>query len=250
MPADPTVSVLSDYEMMSRAAADLVARIATRSVEERGRFTVALTGGPEPRRLYELLAGPMADLLPWRRMQVFWGDERYVPHDDEESNFGLARETLFRQIDLPNEQLHPIPTTDLSHEEAAATYEETLREVLGEEAPVMDLILLGLGPDGHVASIFPEDDFGEADADSWVRAVTAPPRHTPRQRITLTLPVLNAARHVLFLVSGDEKRDAVRAVLDERDESRPATHLRPRGACHWMLDEAARGGSERSRTGK
>lgn len=233
--------VFPDLEALSHAAAEAVVHAAEEAVAERPRFALVLAGGSTPRRLYELLAGPYRDRLPWAQVHVFWGDERCVPFEVPASNYGMARETLLRHVPLPEEQIHPMPVEGYPPEQAAAAYEELLHTFAATrpEGPLFDLVLLGLGADGHTASLFPEDAPHLAPKDRWVQAVTAPPRHVPRERLTLTLSALNEARDALFLVAGAEKREAVRAVYHDADAALPATHVHPQRRVRWLLDEAA-----------
>jgi 6-phosphogluconolactonase len=238
----PIVRQCPDLEALSRAAArDLGADIeaATRTQET---YTLALAGGGTPERLYELLAAGTGGPFPWDQIHLFWGDERYVPHDDPESNARLATRTLVRQVPIPETNVHPIPTQRESPEAAAATYTETLQQHFSDRTATFDTVLLGLGSDGHTASIFPETLDRDADRNRWVRVVTAPPRHDVATRLTCTLPVLNGARRACVLVAGERKREALRGVLDREDPSLPATHVQPRDRCLWYVDQAARPG--------
>ncbi|MDX1548232.1 MAG: 6-phosphogluconolactonase [Rhodothermales bacterium] len=230
-----TVRILPDGEALGRAAAEAVAAALADAAARQDRVTLALAGGSTPRRLYELLAGPFRDALPWDRLHIFWGDERLVPPDDEASNYAMAREALLRHVPLPPGQIHPIPT---DRPAAAAAYTATLRQTFGDEGPTFDLALLGLGDDGHTASLFPGGPLPDAP---WAAAVTAPARYAVRDRITLTLPALCRARRVFFLVSGEEKRAALHRVLDDADPTLPATHVRARETVTWFVDQAAAG---------
>jgi 6-phosphogluconolactonase len=229
------IDVSRDYETLSRNAAERVQTLVDETLAERSLFALALAGGSTPRRLYELLA--TAD-LPWTRIHLFWGDERVVPHDHPKSNVRLVRDALLQNSSIPDANVHPMPT-DKTPEAAADAYEDTLRRAFADRPYTFDLALLGMGADGHTASLFPEDDPSGTDP-KWVRAVSAPPRHDIAQRLTCTLPVLNAARQAFVLVSGASKRDTVHAALDERDDHLPVTHVRPRERLVWLLDEAAR----------
>ncbi len=228
----------ADHEAMSVAAARHVARLMRRSVRRRGRCTVALAGGSTPHACYRALAATPD--VPWNRVYVVWGDERYVPHDHEASNVRMAREALLDDLAFPDGHVHPMPTGRSEPEEAARDYAATLRTVLGGVGAI-DLVLLGLGPDGHTASLFPEHLRADLAATRWVKAVEAPARHAAPDRLTLTYAAINRAREAAFLVSGEAKREAVRAVLDREDPDLPATHILPRERLVWFLDEAARG---------
>lgn len=243
--ASPTVRVFPDPDAMSEAAAEQFVACMTDALAARGRFTVALAGGSTPRPLYERLAGPHRNDIPWNRVYLFWGDERYVPHDAPSSNVPMVHATLLDGTPIPHGNVHPMPTDRDDPEAAAADYADTLRAVFSDNDATFDLVLLGLGGDGHTASLFPDDAASTATDDvPWVRAVEAPPRYDVRTRLSLTLPAINRARNVFFLVAGAAKHDAVDAVLEQQDPALPPTHVRPRGSTHWFLDEAARFGND------
>jgi len=231
----PELSVHPDYESLSRAAAQRVQSTVEDVASEQDDVALALAGGSTPRRLYELLAD--VD-LPWGKLHLFWGDERFVPHDHPKSNVYLVRDALLTGLDVPARHVHPMPIGD-SADTSAAQYEQTLRSHFDDRPHTFDLVLLGMGGDGHIASLFPEHD-PPPDDPAWVRAVSAPPRHDIQQRLTCTLSVLNKARQAYFLVSGSEKRNAVRGVLDDADPSLPATRIQPRDELVWFLDTDAR----------
>lgn len=235
--SSPKVTVHPDHEALSQAAAQRLMADVSDVLEDQDECALALAGGGTPRPLYTLLAD--AD-VPWNRMRLFWGDERMVPHDHPKSNVRMARETLLSNTAVPADHVHPMPVED-APEQAANRYERRLRRYFDDYPPSFDLVLLGLGADGHTASLFPEDP-PSLDDSAWVRAVTAPDRHDIRQRLTCTLSVLNDARRAYFLVSGERKRDAVRKVLVARDEALPATHVSPREQLVWFLDRDAADG--------
>ena len=238
------VCTFPDLEALSRAAADACVAAAEEAVCAHGQFAFVLTGGSTPRRLYALLAELPCERFPWQKTHLFWGDERYVPHDHTESNYGMARTALVDRVGIPGDQVHPMPTGCDAPREAAVAYERTLRrfaETRPAGVPLFDLALLGLGADGHVASLFPEDEPHQQDGRGRVCAVEAPPRHPSRRRLTLTLSALAEAQDILFLVAGERKRAAVRAVLSEGDAAKPATHVRAARRVRWLLDEEADG---------
>jgi 6-phosphogluconolactonase len=236
----PAVRRVRDAEAVARAAAEELAGAASRAVAARGRFTLALSGGSTPRRLYALLADPGAPYrarVPWDRTHVFFGDERPVPPDHPESNYRMARETLLDHV--PVASVHRIRGEDPA---AADAYEAELRRFFGiapgGAPPRLDLVLLGLGPDGHTASLFP----GTAAVGETRRWVASPfvPRLGTR-RVTLTLPVLDRARAVLFLVSGAEKAAALARVIGAAPGAAalPAGLVRPEGGAVFVVDDAA-----------
>lgn len=241
---DAHLHVYPDLNALSTAAAERLVAQAKTVLAERDRFTLALAGGSTPRPLYRLLAGPLRDRIDWTRVHVFWGDERYVPPSDPASNYRMARGALLDAVPIPPAHVHPMPTARPAPPDAAAAYEATLREAFDDDT-TFDLVLLGLGDDGHTASLFPEDNRATVTdaALPWVRAVQAPPRYAVRTRLTLTLPVLNRARQAFFLVAGAAKHDALHAVLDAQDPALPPSHVRPHAPAIWFVDEAARHGT-------
>ncbi len=205
------VLVYADPAAVAEAAAEHFAEWAARYVAAQRRFGVALSGGSTPRQLYEQLAtGPHGQQVPWERVHVFWGDERAVPPDDPASNYRLAHEALLSKAPLPPANVHRMRGEAENLEEAAAAYEQELRLAL----PRLDLALLGLGSDGHTASLFPGYP-AQHETTRWVVATGVAPTEPPVRRLTLTLPVLNNAAQVLFLVTGAAKADLVREILSE-----------------------------------
>ncbi len=200
---------------------DRFVRIGAGAIRDRGRFLVALSGGKTPRLLLERLASPAyAKRLDWSVVDVFWADERCVPASDVRSNYRAARETLLDRVPIPADRIHRI-AGEIDPLAAADAYELILREILGEEGR-LDLILLGMGADGHTASLFPRHQ-ALTEIDRWIVPVHAPA--DPPWRVTMTLSLINAARHVLFLVAGKEKAAAVRAL--EAGEPLPASMVQP-----------------------
>jgi 6-phosphogluconolactonase len=194
----PVVEVAEDTEALALRAALFVAALASAS----GRFGLCLSGGATPKRAYELLADLGAS-LDWQKVHLFWGDERFVPPDHQDSNFRMAREALIDHVSIPAAQVHPIPTNCGSPEEAAALYEATLQgfygsKTLDPERPLFDVTLLGLGEDGHTASLFPETKALD-ERDAWVTSITGV---KPEPRISLTFPALQSSRVILFVVAG------------------------------------------------
>ncbi|HEX5504007.1 MAG TPA: 6-phosphogluconolactonase [Thermomicrobiales bacterium] len=239
----PDIQVSPDPTALAEEAARRFVVLAGDAIAARGRFTVALSGGSTPRALFRLLAAPPhRDAVDWARVQVGWGDERCVPPDDEQSNYRMARETLLAHVPIPEGQIHRIPAELPDHEVAADAYAATLREVFAPPPgawPRFDLLYLGLGPEGHTASLFPDSPA----LDERARLVAAPyVEKLHAHRVTLTPPVINAARVVTFLVAGADKAAIVREVLrGPRDVHRlPAQVVAPAdGALVWLLDTAA-----------
>ena len=206
-----------------------------------------LAGGTTPQAVYRSIAAGAANAAFWDRVDVYWGDERYVSHDDQRSNYRMARETLLARVPLADANIHPMPTHFDDPAVAARDYEQTLRTHFAGEWPHFDLVLLGMGADGHTASLFPGSP-ALAERTRWVMpAITDA---DPPDRLTLTLPALNAARHIHFLVAGHEKAHAVaRALSGSADPSIcPAAGVQPAGGeVTWWLDEAAAGKETRGR---
>jgi 6-phosphogluconolactonase len=223
-------------ELAEAAARDFVAR-AEQAINERGRFAVVLAGGSTPKSTYEALAQDHADRLDWSRVHVFFGDERTVHPDHEDSNYRMVRETLLSHVTVGS--VHRM-RCELPPGEAAANYEEQLREFFGPDGvPAFDLILLGLGEDGHTASLFPETSALDV-TDRWV--VANPVLKLETTRLTLTVPVINAARAVTFLVAGEDKAETLKEILEGDADPRgyPAKLIRPEGGdLAWMVDRAA-----------
>jgi ribulose-phosphate 3-epimerase len=244
----PNVIVLEDADRLAQSAAELIVRTGREAIDQRGRFLLVLAGGSTPEKAYALLAEPQrASALDWTRTYVFFGDERLLPPDDPRSNFGMARRALLDRVPLPASQVFAIVTVAVTAAEAAEVYAARLTrffpEATGLSPPRFDLVLLGLGEDGHTASLFPAAAALEVQ-DAWV-AGTPPGRLPPPvDRVTLTYPALNAARRVAFLVAGKNKAAVARAVIEGRAERNryPAAGVRPTdGTLAWLLDEAAAG---------
>jgi 6-phosphogluconolactonase len=228
----PDVIVVKDVATLADRAAARIEQVAL-AQPAGGRATIALAGGSTPKAAYQQLA---ARCPPWGRVTFFFGDERCVPPDDEGSNYRMAREALLHRIPLRDDQVHRIPG-ELPPEEAAALAEEDLRaSVPGDPFPILDLVLLGMGPDGHTASLFPGAPEREI-TDRLMIPVHRPDLPQP-WRVSMTLPVINAARRVLMLVGDGSKAPMVRRALT-RDRSIPAGRLSPAGDLTWLITEDA-----------
>jgi len=238
-----TLEVLKDGDALALRVADLFALAAQESAAARPRFAVALSGGETPRALYRLLARQQfSQKVPWRRTHLYWGDERCVPPDDPQSNYGAARDAFIKHVPIAPENIHRMRGEDLP-EEAAHEYDGELRRLAAQsrprvDVPVFDLVLLGLGSDGHTASLFPHSD-ALAVEDEFCVPTTAP---DGSPRLSVTAPVINAARRVWFLVSGAGKAGMVAEVIEglRVPNAVPAQGVAPaHGALTWFLDEAA-----------
>lgn len=236
-----SVAIYSDVDTLSQEAARYVVRVASESITTHGRFTLALAGGSTPKKLYGLLASePYRDQIDWALTEIFWSDERSVPPDNEESNYHLAQEALLSKVPISAVQIHRMPADAEDREQASLTYIQEIQRVFGTNGiPSFDLIQLGMGPEGHTASLFPHQA-SLHEQSRLIMPVTVP--KPPPPRLTFTPPLLNAATHVLFLVAGQDKADALQAVLEGEynPDEYPAQIIRPtQGEVTWMLDPAA-----------
>lgn len=238
---EPEVVVLPDPAQVAREAARRLVAQVREAVAARGRFSVALSGGSTPGALYRLLAGsPYRGQIPWPQVHLFWSDERCVPPDDPGSNYHLAAGALIDHVPVPAENVHRMRGEE-APEWAARAYELALVDFYCGPRPRFDLVLLGLGSDGHTASLFPGDPALD-ETERLALAVEAAYEDRPSRRLTLTLPALNTAREVLFLVTGSAKAGIVQQVLEDPAQHLPAQRVRPvAGRLTWLLDAAAAG---------
>ena len=243
------IQVHSTDEAASRAGAASFVEQARRAVEARRRFSVALSGGDTPRRMYAMLAEePFVSRVAWDRVHVFWGDDRGVPQDHERSNYRMAHDALISRVAIPASNVHRM-RGEIAAEEAAALYERELAEHFRGAPGVFDLVHLGIGNDGHTASLFPDTKALDERERSVVATVDL--SHGDEPRITVTFSIINAARRVEVLVLEPEKADVVRRAIegDEPPASLPAKAIAPRGELVWMLTEdVARGLTPKARS--
>lgn len=229
--------VFDTAEMLADHAARWLCELACRSME---RFAVCLSGGSTPQRLYQRLSGEAClARFPWDRVHWFWGDERFVPHNDARSNFRMARDAFLSRVPVRDDCVHPIPTQGLSAEQAAAAYENELQTFYGTRQldgsrPLFDVTFLGVGEDGHTASLFPGSPALHENR-RWAVAVS---RQAQETRITVTYPVLDSSRNVVFLATGADKT-RILASIRGGDAEAPAARVRPAGRLWWFLDRAA-----------
>jgi 6-phosphogluconolactonase len=239
------IRILTTPQELFGAAAEEVIRAATEAVAARGKFTIALSGGSTPKSLYNLLATNARTTLPWDRMYFFWGDERHVPPTDPESNYRMVEEAMLSKVPIPPANVFRMLAEEPDAEAVAAAYEQTLRkffQLSSDAVPQFDLILLGMGPDGHTASLFPGTtglkEKSRLVIANWVEKLKT-------HRLSFTLPVINAGRVVTFLVNGTDKATVLKAVLEgnEPGEQYPAKLVQPKeGKLIWFLDRAAASG--------
>jgi len=233
------IAIYPDIHILSQQAAQYTVRIANESIADRGRFTMALAGGTTPGELYGLLGSELfRSEINWQLVHIFWGDERCVPHDSPDSNFYLAQKILLNKISTPEPQIHRMPADWPDHDAASQAYTVEMQHTFGTNGiPSFDLIHLGMGPEGHTASLFPHQA-SLHEKQRLVMPVSVP--KPPPDRLTFTPPLLNAARNVLFLVAGSDKADALQAVLEGeyQPDEYPAQIVRPtNGEVVWMLDK-------------
>jgi 6-phosphogluconolactonase len=238
---ESSVEVLRDVGTLVARAQEIVCAELQSAIAQRDRFTLALSGGSTPKPLYESLS---QQTLPWDKVHLFWGDERYVPSDHPDSNERMARRAWIDHVSIPADHIHPIPTQTSDPAESARLYEQHLNSFFGDhEIPALDLILLGLGDDGHTASLFPQTDVLNV-CDHLIGVGY----RGPDPRITFTIALINRARCVLFLVAGQNKRPALKAIFSDDANSfdYPARFIRPEGKLIWLLDESAADGLQSS----
>ncbi len=238
-PAFGTLRICEDAEALARAGAEYLCELAA---TRPGRTVIALSGGSTPKPLYQLLAQePIKSRMPWTRVHFVLGDERFVPPSDPASNYGMARAAFLSQVPVPPENVHPVETEGVTLDQAANRYEAMLKDLYGAgtlqpDWPLLDLTLLGLGEDGHTASLLP----GEPVLQERSRWVAPVPKGRAEERVTLTYPALDASTVVAFLVSGEGKRDVLDKILSG-DTSFPASQIRAQSEVIWFVDRDAAG---------
>ena len=237
----PDVRVFPDLHKASQALAERLVELARDVLAAKGRFALALSGGKTPRYLYTFLARECSSEVSWERAHLFWSDERCVSQESKDSNYAMAYNALISKVPLPSQNIHRIPAEINPSEKAAGNYEQMIREFFKpeeEESFLFDAMILGVGEDGHTASLFPESS-ALAEKSHWVLAVNAPPSFSPQKRITLTLPLINRSRSIFFLVSGTKKREVVGEILKNPETARrlyPAALIHPLGSVAWYID--------------
>ena len=242
MASRPRIDVSPDFESLAHRVAQWIVDLACATPE---RFAIALSGGSTPKRLYQLLAAaPLVDQMPWDRVHLFFGDDRFVPRDDPNSNFGMAREAMIAHVPIPPGNVHGIPVKDTAAE-AAHEYEVTLKAFYGSEhlddraRPLFDVVLLGMGPDGHTASLFPGKP-ALHETHRWVVEVPEPGLTPFVPRVTLTYKALHSAKSSAFVTAGADKTAMMRRVL-AGDRELPSARITPVGELVWFVDRAAHG---------
>ena len=231
--------IFNDVDSVCKAAADHIVALSKKTIAEKGRFTIALSGGNTPRKLYELMSQPFyADSTDWKNIFIFWSDERCVPASDENNNSHMAFNSLLNKIQIPAENIFPIPV-NFEPAKAASMYEQTLQAFFKEAVPVFDLILLGLGDNGHTASLFPYTSI-LSETKHIVKEVFV--EEVNAYRISFTSHLINNASHILFLVTGEAKAEIVKIIFSKTNDSQkyPVLLINPANTNpDWFLDQPA-----------
>jgi len=229
-----------DAVRLAMKGAQIFSQTAKESVDKYGRFAVALSGGSTPRPMHRLLSEePYASEIPWGSIHIFWTDERVVPFEDPESNFGVAQRDFLDKLAIPSAQVHPMPVW-ITPERGAALYQEELEgffQRLGSDDPAFDLIFLGIGKDGHIASLFPAQEALD-ERKRWVVAVKGGIPYV--SRLTMTYSIINHAIQIVFLVSGRQKAEILESIFEKRQLRLPAQKIQPLGGkLTWLVDQDA-----------
>lgn len=239
--ATPILNSFASHEALEEALVEFILKAQREAIEKKGRFSIALSGGSLPKKLSKLINNPR---VKWDKWQVFYADERVVDLQHKDSNHKLCHDVLFSKVDIPKSNIHTINESLLDDlEELSEDYEKKLiREFASKDSarfPVFDLILLGIGPDGHTASLFPDHEL-LTEEDRWVAYLEDSPKPPPK-RITLTYPVINHASRVAFVATGEEKKDVLKIIMDEPQTGLPASKVRltGHGQLYWFVDNAA-----------
>ena len=233
-----TLKIYKDADDLSNATAEWIADLITKTLQKQDRFTIALSGGSTPQKLHQVLARNYKDKIDWSRLHIFWGDERAVPFDDERNNAKMAYETLLNHVPVPASQIH-VMRTDIEPEASAKQYDEILHHYFDNHDTTFDLVLLGMGDDGHTLSLFPGTEIIH-EKKAWVKAFYLQPQSM--YRISLTAPVANRSATIAFLTTGKNKASTLRSVLkgEFNPEVFPSQLIKPeQGELYWFVDEAA-----------
>jgi len=232
------LNIAKDIDELSEQVATWIVTYIKKTLKKQDRFTIVLSGGSTPKKLYRLLGSDYKNKIEWDRLYFFWGDERFVPYDDDRNNAKMAFENLLNHVPVNKEQVHRM-RTDINVDEAAKEYEEILHSYFPDADHTFDLVLLGMGSDAHVLSLFPESDVIH-EKNRWVKALYVKEQKT--HRITLTVPVVNAAKQIVFLASGSDKAAALYHVFSDKHDPDfyPAQIIQPyNDEISWWVDEAA-----------
>jgi 6-phosphogluconolactonase len=231
-------TVWPDVNALSNAAAHFIVTESNKAVNTKGNFTIALSGGSTPKLLFQLLAQPpFINNIPWKQTIIAFGDERFVPHSSNESNFKMANEALLKHVPIPIKNILTVPTEKVTPQKSAQLYEAAIKKYISNKQP-FDIVLLGIGEEGHTASIFP----GSAlltDKKHWVKNIWV--QEKQMERISFTLPFINRAKNTVFLVSGAGKAAILKKLFSKSGAALPAAQAKAAGNSYWFLDAAANG---------
>jgi 6-phosphogluconolactonase len=238
----PEINIAGNYEDLCEKVTQEILGLSNKKIALQGQFSVVLSGGSTPKGIYQCMASPSyRNKFRWDKIHFFWGDERWVPPEDQRSNYRMVSEALLTKVNIPPENIHPIQTKDCNLQNSVSKYEEIIKnffKLKKDEFPVFDLILLGIGQDGHTSSLFP----GNPSLMVKDRSVVSTSQEgIPEKRITLTLPAINHAAMIFFLISGNDKAEVVAEVLENKKKANyPAKQIKPdQGSVNWFLDQAA-----------
>ena len=228
--------IYKDARETTTALADWIILLIKKTLEVKDRFTIALSGGETPKKLYQIVASDAyREKINWSRLHIFWGDERFVPFSDDSNNAKMAFDNLLSKVNIPSEQVHTI-WTDVTPEESAKQYENLLHKYFDDRQTTFDLVLLGMGDDGHTLSLFPGNEVLN-DTTSWVSAVTSKEKG---ERITLMPSVVNKSSAIAFLITGENKAKILQEVLESQQHNYPAQLIQPsNGELYWFVDDEA-----------
>ncbi len=238
MPAATIKTIWPDVMALSNAAAHIIVTESNKAIAQKGYCTIALSGGNTPKVLYELLAAPpFAKNINWKKCFFYFGDERFVPHTSEESNYKMAMDSLLSKVPVPKKNIFSVSTENINPATSASAYEADLKKHISTSTP-FDIILLGIGEEGHTASVFPKSNLLK-ETNKWVSNIFVKEKNM--ERITFTLPFINTVKNVIFLVSGSSKAAILKKVFSAKGKQLPAAMVQPKGNLYWLLDEAAAG---------
>lgn len=236
MPSSIIKTIWPNALAVSQAAATIIVVECNKAIAKKGYCTIALSGGSTPKVLYELLATPtFAKNIHWKKVFIFFGDERFVPHNSEESNYKMATDTLLVNVPIPKKNIFGIQTQKITPQQSANSYNAVVKKYVTVTHP-FDIVLLGIGEEGHTASLFPNSPLLK-ETKRWVQPIFVAEKKM--ERITFTLPLINKANNVLFLVSGVSKAAIVKTIFSAKGKKLPAAMVQPKGNLFWVLDEAA-----------
>jgi len=237
--AKPELKIFESKSELTKSIGEFVAKLSKESISLHGKFFIAVSGGSLPSLLSaDIVKEPLKSTIEWNKWHVFFVDERFLPHDSPESNYFACHKHLFSQVSIPEKQIYAVKTTDTTIQKSTSDYQKTLSQVFNtDKLPSFDLILLGMGPDGHTASLFPGHKLLE-ESKKWISYVEDSPKPPP-QRVTFTLPLLNNAKNVAFVLEGETKKEILRDVFTSHSQQYPPNLVKPIHGSIWFVDHFA-----------